>query len=94
VANLREVFREAAIAVAAAVVLFHTHPSGDPHPSPEDLALTERLVHAGAILGIAVVDHLILADRLYFSLRNSEHAQQIGLSAWSRVRPSPVAGRD
>lgn len=92
VAHPREVFREAAITGAAAVVLFHTHPSGDPRPSPDDLALTERLVHAGAILGITVVDHLILSDRLYFSLRNSEHAQQLGLSAWTRARPVPAAG--
>ena len=64
----REVFREAASASAAAVVLFHNHPSGDPTPSPDDLALTTRMVSAGDIMGIEVVDHVILADQQYYSL--------------------------
>src|SRR5262245_52405982 len=64
----REVFREAASASAAAIVLFHNHPSGDPTPSPDDLVLTTRMVHAGGIMGIDVIDHLILADQRYFSL--------------------------
>lgn len=64
----REVFREAAAASAAAIVLFHNHPSGDPTPSPDDLVLTTRMVNAGDIMGIAVVDHVILADQRYFSL--------------------------
>jgi DNA repair protein RadC len=58
----REVFREAAAASAAAIVLFHNHPSGDPTPSSDDLALTTRMVSAGDIMGIDVVDHVILAD--------------------------------
>ena len=64
----REVFREAASAAAAAIVLFHNHPSGDPTPSPDDLELTTRMVNAGEIMGIDVVDHLILAEQKYFSL--------------------------
>jgi DNA repair protein RadC len=68
VVHPREVFREAAFASASAVVLFHNHPSGDPAPSPDDLALTTRMVHAGAVMGIDVVDHLILADQRYVSL--------------------------
>ena len=68
VVHPREVFREAASASAAAVVLFHNHPSGDPTPSPDDLVLTTRMVSAGDIMGIDVVDHLILADQRYFSL--------------------------
>jgi DNA repair protein RadC len=68
VVHPREVFREAASASAAAIVLFHNHPSGDPTPSPDDLALTTRMVNAGSIMGIDVVDHLILADQRYFSL--------------------------
>jgi DNA repair protein RadC len=68
VVHPREVFREAASASAAAIVLFHNHPSGDPTPSPDDLALTTRMVNAGAIMGIDVVDHVILADQRYFSL--------------------------
>lgn len=68
VVHPREVFREAASASAAAIVLFHNHPSGDPTPSPDDLALTTRMVNAGSIMGIDVIDHLILADQRYFSL--------------------------
>ena len=68
VVHPREVFREAAAASAAAIVLFHNHPSGDPTPSPDDLLLTTRMISAGAIMGIDVVDHLILADQQYFSL--------------------------
>jgi DNA repair protein RadC len=63
VVHPREVFREAASASAAAIVLFHNHPSGDPVPSPDDLELTMRMVNAGDIMGIEVVDHLILADQ-------------------------------
>src|SRR5471032_1377166 len=58
VVHPREVFREAALASAAAIVLFHNHPSGDPAPSADDLALTSRMVSAGHIMGIDVVDHL------------------------------------
>jgi len=68
VVHPREVFREAAAAAAAAIVLFHNHPSGDPTPSPDDVVLTARMVSAGAVMGIDVVDHLILADQCYFSL--------------------------
>src|SRR5688572_9040287 len=68
VVHPREVFREAASASAAAIVLFHNHPSGDPTPSPDDLVLTTRMVNAGSIMGIDVIDHLILADQRYFSL--------------------------
>jgi DNA repair protein RadC len=71
VVHPREVFREAASAAAAAIVLFHNHPSGDPTPSPDDLVLTTRMVNAGDIMGIDVVDHLILADQRYFSLVES-----------------------
>ncbi|MGH9253107.1 MAG: RadC family protein [Vicinamibacterales bacterium] len=68
VVHPREVFREAASASAAAIVLFHNHPSGDPTPSPDDLILTARMVNAGSIMGIDVIDHLILADQRYVSL--------------------------
>ena len=67
----REVFREAASASAAAIVLFHNHPSGDPTPSIDDLLLTKRIIEAGDVMGIDVVDHLILADQRYISLLES-----------------------
>jgi DNA repair protein RadC len=65
----REIFREAASAGAAAIVVFHNHPSGDPEPSQDDVTLTRRLVAAGVLMGIDVVDHVILADARYCSLR-------------------------
>ena len=67
VVHPREVFREAASASAAAIVLSHNDPSGDPTASPDDLTLTTRMVSAGDIMGIDVVDHLILAHQRYFS---------------------------
>jgi DNA repair protein RadC len=65
----REIFREATVAGAAAIVLFHNHPSGDPEPSREDVRLTDRLVAAGVLMGIDVVDHIILGDGRYYSFR-------------------------
>ena len=65
----REVFGAAAVAGAAAVVLFHNHPSGDPKPSEEDVKLTLRLAAAGVLMGITVIDHLILADARYYSFQ-------------------------
>jgi DNA repair protein RadC len=67
----RDVFREAAIGGAAAIVIFHTHPSGDPHPSPDDVDLTRRLVAAGVLMGIDVIDHLILGDSRYWSMKET-----------------------
>jgi DNA repair protein RadC len=65
----REVFRPALREAAAALVLVHNHPSGDPTPSTEDRQITRRLARAGALLGIPVLDHVIVADRGYASLR-------------------------
>jgi DNA repair protein RadC len=70
VVHPREVFGEAIAARAAAVILFHNHPSGDPEPSEEDLALTRRLVAGGALLGIEVLDHLILGAGRFVSLKS------------------------
>ena len=68
-AQPREIFRAATMHRAAAIVLFHNHPSGDPTPSSDDVALTARLQEAGLIFGIEVVDHLILADTRYCSFK-------------------------
>jgi DNA repair protein RadC len=65
----RDVFREAIRRNAAAVVLVHNHPSGDPEPSRDDLELTRRLHRAGALVGIEVLDHVIVAKGGYVSLR-------------------------
>ena len=63
----REVFSLAVRESAAAVIFLHNHPSGDPQPSAEDRALTTRLVAAGELLGIQVLDHLIIGDGRYVS---------------------------
>ncbi len=65
----RDVFREAALKGAAALVLFHNHPSGDPTPSGDDIAITKRLEAAGQVMGIAVLDHVVLGDAGYFSFK-------------------------
>ena len=65
----RDVFREAALAGAGRLVLFHNHPSGDPKPSDDDVRLTARMVAAGNLMGIDVIDHLILADVRYDSFK-------------------------
>jgi DNA repair protein RadC len=69
----REVFQEAVVSRAAALVLFHNHPSGDPEPSAEDLALTRRLAAAGSLMGIEVLDHLVLGAGRYVSLKDRGH---------------------
>jgi len=58
----REVFKPAILANAAALLVAHNHPSGEPTPSAEDKALTTRLVEAGKVLGIPVLDHIIVGD--------------------------------
>jgi len=65
----REVFQEAVTSRAAALILFHNHPSGDPEPSAEDVALTRRLASAGTLMGIEVVDHLVLGAGRFVSLK-------------------------
>jgi DNA repair protein RadC len=67
----REVFREATVAGAFGIILFHNHPSGDPRPSPDDVILTQRLIQAGDLMGIVVLDHLILGERGFRSLREA-----------------------
>lgn len=65
----REVFRAAVRHAAASVILAHNHPSGNPEPSPDDIALTRRLAEAGRLLGIEVLDHLIIGRGSYVSLK-------------------------
>jgi len=63
----REVFREAIAERAAAIILVHNHPSGDPTPSPDDRVVTEQLVQAGKLLDIPVQDHVIIGRGRYIS---------------------------
>ncbi|MDH5667904.1 MAG: DNA repair protein RadC [Nitrospira sp.] len=81
----REVFALAIRESAAGVIFLHNHPSGDPTPSPEDRRLTDRLVMAGTLLGITVLDHIIVGDGRYVSfadegwLGGSQHTGSRGL---------------
>jgi len=68
----RDVFREAVQSGAAAVVVFHNNPSGDPLPSPDDEELTWRLSAAGVLMGIHVIDHVILGDGRYYSFKERD----------------------
>ena len=74
----REVFRVALKEAAAALVLVHNHPSGDPTPSREDVEVTGRLARAGEILGIPVLDHVVIAERGFASLREAGHLRPQG----------------
>jgi DNA repair protein RadC len=67
----RQVFEEALAAKAKALIAFHNHPSGDPTPSADDLALTRRLQAVGEMLGIEVLDHVIVANERYYSFKES-----------------------
>lgn len=65
----REVFKIAVLSNSASIILVHNHPSGDPSPSKEDISITERIKDCGEILGIKLLDHLILGDNRYVSLK-------------------------
>jgi DNA repair protein RadC len=75
----REVFQNAIAASAAAVILAHNHPSGDPTPSAEDVSITKRLVKAGELLGISVLDHIIIGQRAKGSDRDFVSLKELGL---------------
>ncbi|ABW19306.1 RadC family protein [Alkaliphilus oremlandii] len=65
----REVFNRAIKRSSSAIILAHNHPSGDPNPSGEDINITKRLIEAGNIIGISVLDHIIIGDGVYFSMK-------------------------
>ncbi|WP_068774145.1 DNA repair protein RadC [Paenibacillus sp. FJAT-26967] len=69
----REVFRAAIQRSSASIVCVHNHPSGDPTPSPQDIELTLRLIEAGEIIGIDVLDHVVIGDDRYVSLKEQGH---------------------
>jgi DNA repair protein RadC len=68
-ATPREVYREALMASASAVAVFHNHPSGDPSPSPEDRLVTARLAQAGDTVGVEFIDHIILGAGRFYSFK-------------------------
>ena len=65
----RELFQRAILANAASIIVCHNHPSGDPTPSPEDIALTRKLVEAGQLVDIPILDHVILGYGKYSSFK-------------------------
>ena len=65
----REVFKTAILSNAASIVALHNHPSGNSEPSQQDIELTNRLYEAGELLGIKLLDHLIIGDRTFTSLK-------------------------
>jgi DNA repair protein RadC len=81
VVHPREVFKAAILANAAAIVCGHNHPSGDVQPSREDRATTKRLVEAGKLLGIEVLDHIIIgSEGVYFSFADENLLVVLGRS--------------
>ena len=66
--SAREVFQNAIKKGAAGMILYHNHPSGDPTPSREDISLTKRLIEAGKLLSIEIIDHIIIGDGKFISL--------------------------
>ena len=75
----REVFKDAIAASAASMILVHNHPSGDPTPSAEDVTVTKRLVKAGELLNISVLDHIILGHRTTGRDRDFASLKELGL---------------
>lgn len=69
----RDVYREAVLGTAASLVAFHNHPSGDPSPSVDDVELTRRLHAAGVLMGVELMDHIVLGDSEYCSLKEMGH---------------------
>lgn len=67
IVNVREVLKSALLSSAAAILLVHNHPTGDPNPSNEDIAITRRLKEAGELICIPVLDHIIIGDGQYVS---------------------------
>ena len=65
----RDIFTAAVLNNASGIVLFHNHPSGDPEPSREDIETTQRLISAGEIMGIKVLDHVIVGENRYCSFK-------------------------
>src|SRR5438105_4378918 len=65
----REVFKAALLANAAAIILAHNHPSGDPTPTADDIEVTRRLAATGQVIGIEVLDHIVVGDGRYYSFK-------------------------
>lgn len=69
IVSIREMFQKALLANAVSIIVMHNHPSGDPTPSREDIQVTERMVEAGKLLGVQVLDHIIVGRPMFSSLK-------------------------
>lgn len=69
IVSVREMFQKALLANAVSIILMHNHPSGDPKPSNEDIQITKRMIEAGQLLGVQVLDHIIIGRPGYTSLK-------------------------
>jgi len=87
----REVFRQSLLSAAPALILVHNHPSGDPAPSREDVAITRQLVQAGDLLWIRVLDHLVVAAEGFASLRDRGLMSRLGPPSRRDGRAQAVA---
>lgn len=72
IVDVKQVFKPAIVANAAAIIVAHNHPSGNPEPSREDIKITRRIVEAGNFLDLPVHDHIIIAENLWTSLRERD----------------------
>ena len=86
-AHPREVLRPALQEAAAGVILVHNHPSGEPHPSPEDRAVTLQVAQAGRIIGIPLLDHVIVGECRYHSFVESGTLPEAPLGGFDEPRP-------
>lgn len=82
----REVVDSALRHKAAALIFAHNHPSGDPKPSPEDIAITRQLVFSGKVMGITVHEHIIIGDNCYYSFADQGHISQMGREFDTQIR--------
>jgi DNA repair protein RadC len=78
----REVFRSAVVSCASRIILAHNHPTGETTPSREDYATTDRLRECGLLLGIEVVDHVVVTDTEYHSIRET--------GAWKKIKQKKI----
>ena len=72
IANPREIYKTAILSNANSIIVFHNHPSGDPEPSQSDIDLTKRVAEAGFIISINLLDHIIIADDVYLSMKEKQ----------------------
>jgi len=76
----REIFKEAIQALANSIILIHNHPSGDAIPSKDDIDITKQLIDAGEIMGITILDHIVIGNQDYKSMKDKELLQLKGYS--------------